>query len=245
MKYLGIDENGYGPKIGPLVITGCATEKLFYVPCAIDSKKIFKRNLKGYETLEEIALKVILASDYKEGFLDEFSPPYWIKKFPEPFEFPFKIKTFIIDVKNFNEEIKFKKKSELNFSYFLKIIDELKNDRMEVFCGKIGGAKRIYREWFEKFFDDIEVLKEKEEESVYKVKKDGISFKISFLLNAEDRFFLCALSSIVGKYLREIKMLEISKKLGFESKIPYFSGYSDKKTEDIIRRFKNIEIRIK
>ncbi|RLD14259.1 MAG: hypothetical protein DRI22_03410 [Caldiserica bacterium] len=245
MKYLGIDENGYGPKIGPLVITGCATQKIMEVPFAQDSKKIFKRSIRGYRILEEIALKVILASDYKEEFLNEFSPPYWIKKFPKPFEFPFKVKTFIIDVKDFNEEIKFKKKSELNFSYFLKIIGEMRCDGMEIFCGKIGGAKRIYRMWLEKSFENVEVLKEEDDESIYNVSKDGMKLKISFLLNAEDRFFLCALSSIVGKYLREIKMLEISRMLGFESEIPYFSGYRDKRTEEAIRRIKNIEVRIK
>ncbi len=57
--FLGIDENGYGPVMGPLIVTGiCANRdiKKNWAEGIKDSKKIFSRNSAGYKKIEEISL---------------------------------------------------------------------------------------------------------------------------------------------------------------------------------------------
>lgn len=59
MDFLGIDENGYGPVMGPLVVTGICADKDIKKTRSIkikDSKKIFLRDAQSYKKIEEISL---------------------------------------------------------------------------------------------------------------------------------------------------------------------------------------------
>lgn len=63
--FVGIDENGLGPVMGPLVVTGTCANRDFtgdWVPFIKDSKKIFRGRKKGLRQLEEIALSVFFAA---------------------------------------------------------------------------------------------------------------------------------------------------------------------------------------
>jgi ribonuclease HII len=61
IKRLGIDENGLGPIMGPLIITGVETEKTNKDKNnqhnIKDSKKIFRRKQEDFKTLEKIFLR--------------------------------------------------------------------------------------------------------------------------------------------------------------------------------------------
>ncbi|MCM8758167.1 MAG: hypothetical protein NC906_00115 [Candidatus Omnitrophica bacterium] len=66
MLYLALDENGYGPIMGPLVVTGiAATGDVERWPDEIcDSKKLFSQN-KSHDKIEKIALSIFLISKKK------------------------------------------------------------------------------------------------------------------------------------------------------------------------------------
>lgn len=52
----GIDENGFGPILGPLIITGVLTENSIKIPDYIKDSKIFYRKKDDFEKIEEIAV---------------------------------------------------------------------------------------------------------------------------------------------------------------------------------------------
>ncbi|MGB9677976.1 MAG: hypothetical protein ACPLZ9_05085, partial [Candidatus Ratteibacteria bacterium] len=56
-KYIcGIDENGFGPILGPLVITGVLTSENIKIPETIKDSKIFYRKRNDFKKIEEIAI---------------------------------------------------------------------------------------------------------------------------------------------------------------------------------------------
>ncbi len=68
----GIDENGFGPILGPLVITGILADKNIKIPYYIKDSKIIYRNKKDFERIEEIAIILfyILKNRFPESPLD-------------------------------------------------------------------------------------------------------------------------------------------------------------------------------
>ena len=76
IRVVGIDENGYGPVLGPLVVTAVTLEfdgdpfeelktENFNFPIRVkDSKKIFARNLSGYAAGEILTWGILLAGGF-------------------------------------------------------------------------------------------------------------------------------------------------------------------------------------
>ncbi|MGB9824698.1 MAG: hypothetical protein ACPLN0_01040 [Candidatus Hydrothermia bacterium] len=84
-KVCGIDENGYGPLLGPLVVTGVSMDvkgvdpltaceiKGYRFPIPVkDSKEIFRRSEKSYAVGESIALTLLKAVSIEVDSLQEF-----------------------------------------------------------------------------------------------------------------------------------------------------------------------------
>ena len=134
----------------------------------------------------------------------------------------------------------------LDFVKFVEIIKDTGKDNIEIFAGKIGGLKD-YLPYLRYSFQGWEITKieEKKELSFYHIIKNQITrFKIGFYLNVEKTSFLAALSSIIGKYVREIFMYGINVSLGnVENRV---SGYRDKRTAAFISKnrslFKSLNI---
>jgi len=140
-----------------------------------------------------------------------------------------KIKSEIICAKKFNELIKKgNSKFIIDLSSFCKIVKKIKEDDIFIYAGKIGGMK-YYHKYLRYFFPEYEIYQkvEKEEKSIYSF--EGIdNFIFGFFLNVEDISFPASISSIVGKYIREIIMKSFIKSTGIKEEI---SGYRDKKTK--------------
>ncbi|HLD28865.1 MAG TPA: hypothetical protein VJC03_00880 [bacterium] len=244
-KILGIDENGYGPLLGPLVITGVLFDGREDPKSEIfrDSKKIFQsRQIASYRKLEELALRILSSSRDKNAFFSKLLPPYWLDILPcvSPGEGVLRVENFLYSPKELNRFFKRGlKKSELNFRGFWSIIERVAEDGLTVYAGKIGGTVYKYRDWLAPLADDLSVEREEKSCSSYRVMLGKKRLLVHFVENAEECHRSVAMASIVGKYIREILMLEVCRELGYGGKIPYCSGYhADPRTKVLARKIK-------
>jgi len=139
------------------------------------------------------------------------------------------VKSEIVCAKRFNELIKKgNSKFIVDLSHFCKIVKRFNRRNSIVYAGKIGGMK-YYLKYLRYFFPEYEICEEIEEEKKSIYLFDGKdNFKFGFFLDVEKISFPASVSSIVGKYIREIFMESFRKSTGIKEKI---SGYRDKKTK--------------
>lgn len=102
-------------------------------------------------------------------------------------------------------------KSEFLFACFAEILNSFRRsypaDDLLFFVGKHGGKtfyQRNLRSHF--FFQALDVVRENRRQSTYRIRDQGRTVTVHFLMDGEDQHFLIALSSCVSKYLREISM---------------------------------------
>jgi len=275
MNFAGIDENGLGPLMGPLIITGvCAKgkeENFSWFPDIEDSKTFFNgRNEKNYKKIEEISLSLFLSvynylpknplsvitavsdikCETKKNFcLEEIPFSFLWADLSKVEEKADEIKNWMKEKNFFITDIKCKifcpfqinkffeknySKSFVDFIGFSEIIEKFKKEKIKIYAGKIGGMKNYFPFLKYKFPDwDIYKIQETEKCSLYKLKQKNYSIQIGFYLDVEKVSFLASFSSIFGKYIREIFIHGINKKLGTKEVI---SGYRDKKTSLFISR---------
>jgi ribonuclease HII len=122
-------------------------------------------------------------------------------------------------------------------SYFMVKMALLSSSE-KVICGK-SGFKKSYKNEIEKALQDpkinyrkIKTEKEENEESIYEILeeregKEKTLKKIYFIKDADEKFHEVALASQIGKYIREICMLSLTKFLDEKSTFP-ISGYGKK-----------------
>ena len=118
----------------------------------------------------------------------------------------------------------------LTFCTIVKKVSQKKN--LEVQAGKIGGVK-FYRTYLRYGLPDYTaaILEEKENISSYLLQDGQTDFRMDFIMDVEKRSFPAALSSIIGKYVRELFMESIRRTLGIKEDI---SGYYDRKTTKLL-----------
>jgi len=281
LKIVGIDENGYGPLLGPLIITGIKIEMegedplietdvvQFRTPFRLkDSKYIFTRSSHSYKRGEQIVFKVFNLLGIKtktfqellnlisinpitigEYGLEDFGIPVFQNELVKTdfSNYWAKVGLFFKDVKinvimpdKFNREIEqFNNKSIVDFKGFMEVAKELiDEDKHYVLCGKIGGTDR-YSRFFEALSINYKTVIEKRVHSEYLLNEKD---HIYFLLNGDEKYLPIMLASIVGKYVRELFMLALSRKLGFNTEIPYASGYRhDQKTYELLKMLNDTE----
>lgn len=278
IKKLGIDENGLGPIMGPLIITGVETETKNNQNKSTqynikDSKEIFKRKQEDFKTIEKIFLryfkmdfktvqdvfsKSILKDEIericpigpdKICFSDKVALPVWIKEENENSSqkeidlaqlglCPDEIKRalFIIVCPNLLSKYIEKLGSKFSANSFFMVRLGLKSSAEEVICGKSGYKKSYEREISLAIRDEgdkllsLKIVRESEEESVYEILNNDETIKMfRFVKDADRKFPEVALASIIGKYIREISMLSITKFIEPSSQKP-ISGYGRKNT---------------
>lgn len=271
---LGIDENGLGPLLGPLVISGILLEGKIqeWFPGVADSKKFFTSSDRdSRKRLELFSLAIFHAL---HGYLPE-NPACFIKNVAPRADcltgtdlcwsclassFPYCQEEEIINLsaswRQWEEKQKVKlknlyceifcparlnaffqqghSKSFVDFCGFAEVIRHLATDAVTIQAGKIGGTKN-YLTWLRYTFPEarIKILKETHQLSTYQLIFPEKVFTLNFSVEVEKKSFAAASASLIGKFVRELFMESINKKLDSKFRI---SGYRDKKTKAFLIR---------
>ena len=213
MLTVGIDEVGYGPRLGPLVVAAAASRGPLgaRVPIA-DSKKIFSQ-ARGVGSLEPAVLGYVPAATFEElvarlgGRLSE--DPWYREPLPLPRVEPAgRLEAALargVEPAEFNEAVRTRNKADFLFEVAAGLVNRIRREHegpIRFLVGKQGG-RRFYRQGIQRHISpEVIVVEETRGRSTYEI--PGAT--ISFLQDAEDRHELVALASMIGKYVRECAM---------------------------------------
>ena len=276
-RVVGIDENGYGPVLGPLIVTAVNIEfdgdpfedlktEDFQFPIKVqDSKKVFSRNLSGYQAGEILTWGFLLAAGFEaqdirsmikkitgeEHYIHpEIEVPIWAKRAIN-LEIPAYLKKLgirILEVRakvlhpaDFNEMVELvDNKSLLDYLLFEHLLWKMEYDFDVAMMGKIGGTKFYGKNFFLRSGAElVETFMEKKDISGYRLRLPHREFDAYFILNGDEKYLPITIASIIGKYLREVFMLSLNYEAGFKDKIPYASGYRhDDRTKELLAKLK-------
>ena len=231
MIILGTDEAGYGPNLGPLVVSLTAWEAdrgdlspmfepLKQAGISIgDSKKLYHGgSLAALETGVLVLLRTL-----KKNILpianDETNINSLVPKCEEILQ---KHKVRLLDMQyrsiepeEFNRLIdKFNSKGSLLSNVTLRLVADkladLTRDNVLILCDKHGGRNH-YLDILTDFFagEFIHVIQESREKSVYRIVAEGRQWEFRFLAKGESHLPI-ALASMLSKYHRELAMLRFN-----------------------------------
>lgn len=277
MLVVGIDENGFGPRLGPLVVTaslvvvkdvGHLLQSSFK-----ESKKICSSG--RMEECERIALsfhRLIYgstpssASKYlsdivysQEGdcssplphCLPDFPLPCWTSEsdltedraqtfLKEIYVDLLEIRSIVICPGRFNEKLgTFSSKHHLEYALFEELImyftKQYQKEKVLFLCGRIGSTKD-YSPFFNRF-PLILGSPQREGETWYLLPDDS---EVRFITDGDEKYFPIALSSVVGKYIRELFIEQMNRYFrSYLPYLPYCSGYINPVTKRFIEETKN------
>lgn len=301
MLVVGIDENGYGPRLGPLVVTGSLWRvedlRFLHQPNPLpESKKVFScgdskkmgtgegivlalfRWLKGYtpsHTLQFLS-SLLLPSQEKCSFSKdmcwpEFPLPHWndglsskeeeevgemLEHFLSFQGYLMEVKSVLLCPRQFNEKrSELGNKAHVNFYLFEEVIRYFKEkyqgtlpleDGFLFLCHQIG-TTRDYRPFF-RYLQNFEVVEEEREEGQAPFGPGGVSRyvlsdlgEVWFIQDGDQNCLPIALSSLFGKYIRELFVERINNFFREHvPDLPYASGYGDSKTKAFIEATENV-----
>lgn len=213
MITVGIDEVGYGPSLGPLVVAAVAADAPLRAPLLIgDSKRVFTQ-ARGVGCLEPAVLGFVPASSYREllyrlGTTCPAAPWYAgdVELPPQPFLAGVRgAWAKVVDPEEFNARTRTRNKSDYLFEIAAELINTIRATLpapLRILVGKQGG-RQFYRAGLRARVSKIlRVRAETRSRSAYEIPGAWIDF----LQDAEDRHELVALASMLGKYLRERAM---------------------------------------
>ncbi len=226
--FSGIDEAGLGPKVGSLFVSGVDVEGEIWG--LKESKEIFRRNLKGYREGESLIISVFESMGFNFSNAKDIFDRFF--GYGEDFLECVKIPAFGGEIRKLEflvhsvvlRRIEAEKLKKNRFEGDAKAICEiaLQLKGKTVICGLAGGYKK-----YERFLPHW-----KRKENLTFIRNDRT---IKFVKSADKKFKEVALASLFSKYLREIEILGINRVLGFNEKIPRFSGYpADKNLKGFI-----------
>ncbi len=255
-KYVvGIDENGYGPFIGPLIVTGIGFDMPYDSIYSADvdflrarefikdSKRIFTRTESSYKKGEGIALSLLRLSGFTGNSFFELIK-YLFDRDSE-ITADFALPAFggqsnnnrLVEMfKNRDIYVKTIKSSLFDAVRFNKQALKLPTKAFIDFLGFADVIRGLKADIFlcgkiggtshyQRFFKYFGI-----EATVLGEKREVSEYNVQnshviFLLNGDERFVPLMAASIVGKYIRELYMKSISMYFGYAGVIPYASGY--------------------
>jgi len=213
MLTVGIDEVGYGPRLGPLVVA--AAGSVAPLPAGVrvaDSKKIFSQ-ARGVRTLEPTVLGFLPAATFRELLARLGQPvpsePWYAEDLDLPrlspagrLEVAF---ARLVEPAEFNARTRDRNKADLLFDLVAELVERILETHpgpLRIVAGKQGG-RRCYLEKIRGRLDPgAEAVGESRDRSCYRFSGG----EIEFLRDGEDRHELVALASMIGKYVRERAM---------------------------------------
>jgi len=210
---VGIDEVGYGPSLGPLVVCAAAARAPLAERVRIaDSKKVFSQT-KGRATLEPAVLGFLQAGTFAEllTLLSSQVPksPWYESPLTLPPTPPLKglegAWVRVVEPDEFNASTKTRNKSDFLFEIASQLIREIRGQHpgpIKFLVGKQGGRHNYLRGMQERVDPTVMVIEETRKRSAYHLP----DATVEFLMDAEDQHELVALASMIGKYVRECAM---------------------------------------
>jgi ribonuclease HII len=210
---VGIDEVGYGPPLGPLVV--CAAAARGPLPAGVriaDSKKVFSQS-RGRSVLEPAVLGFLQVRSFAE-LLERLSSrvpesPWYATPLPLPAAEPLAglegAWVRIVEPDEFNASTRERNKSDFLFQVAARLIREIRERHPEpirFMVGKQGGRNTYLRGMQEQVDPTVLVVEESRKRSAYRL----LNGSVEFLMDAEDQHELVALASMIGKYVRECAM---------------------------------------
>jgi ribonuclease HII len=286
MLVVGIDENGLGPLLGPMVVTAAAFETdvydadKFWQVCgaglaADDSKKIFSSkklataeaatldwlDLLGVnvpttlELIERLSLPLSCKLPCGRNMPGYCRPierrlPIWAtetepigrkrERFLEAGFAPYAVRSFSVCTGAYNVLTQGSgiNKFHLDFNLMIQLIKTFKagySGDVVALCGKVGGTRK-YGAWIDEANVGLwSILDENPALSTYRISGLGT---VSFIRDGDGTHLPIAVASMVGKYVREVAMLDLNEYLG-DSSIRRASGYRDPVTKEFVRATKD------
>lgn len=210
---VGIDEVGYGPSLGPLVVAAAAAPGPLPSHVRIgDSKKVFSQ-AKGVGSLEPAVLGFVPAETYTELLTRlsarvPASPWYGSPlRLPTADRLPGLAGSWarMVEADEFNACTRDCNKSDFLFEIATELILRVRQAHpgpTRFLVGKQGGRRFYLKGLQARLSPEVRVLEETRRRSAYAFG----DCTVEFLMDAEEQHELVALASMIGKYVRECAM---------------------------------------